>query len=165
MAAVPNTETFTLQDVCDAIFVTVFPPTHPNDLQECFDEATSRSFDTNYNTDNYAPANSMLRFRNYGGSSSFNALYSTPNSWTFASDDSGVSKVFNITINPDATFTVATSGDDDEFTVTSSQAANTVTVTCDGNNTTTLPYDMTITLSASGYPDEEIFVRQDGQFV
>lgn len=58
--SVPNTETFTLQNVVDAVNPTT------DDLQDCFNDANSSYFDPIYNNDSYAPANSMLRFRNYG---------------------------------------------------------------------------------------------------
>lgn len=57
--AVPNTETFTLQDVTTEIGGGL------TSLQACFDGAMSSGFDSAYNNDSYAPANSMLRFRNY----------------------------------------------------------------------------------------------------
>ncbi|MFA8451761.1 MAG: hypothetical protein ACEPOW_13790 [Bacteroidales bacterium] len=57
--AVPDTETFTLQNVADEIGGGLIS------LQSCFDNANSGGFDPTYNQDSYAPANSMLRFRNY----------------------------------------------------------------------------------------------------
>jgi hypothetical protein len=57
---VPNTDTFTLQDVVDAVNPTT------DDLFDCFADAIFLRFDPNYNHDLYAPPNSMLRFRNYG---------------------------------------------------------------------------------------------------
>lgn len=61
--SVPNTETFSLQDIYNAVHAHT-SGTQTN-LQSCFDNAISGYFDHNYNTNSYAPANSMLRFRNY----------------------------------------------------------------------------------------------------
>jgi len=55
--AVPNTTTFTLQDVVDEVNPTT------DDLVDCFADATSSSFDSNYSGDK----NNLLNFRNYGG--------------------------------------------------------------------------------------------------
>ena len=63
--AVPNTSTFSLQDVVDEINPTT------DDLQDCVNDANSANYDTNYYT---APATSLLEFRNYG---------STPNVTSF----------------------------------------------------------------------------------
>lgn len=54
--AVPNTNTFSLQDVVDEISGT------QGSLQDCVDDATESGFDTNYYT---SPATSLLEFRNY----------------------------------------------------------------------------------------------------
>ena len=59
--AVPDTDTFSLQDVVDEINPTT------DDLVDCFADANPALFDSNYNNDTYAPANSLKRFRNYGG--------------------------------------------------------------------------------------------------
>ena len=55
--AVPDTNTFSLQDVVDEINPTT------DDLQDCVDDANSSDYDTTYYT---APATSLLEFRNYG---------------------------------------------------------------------------------------------------
>ena len=55
--AVPNTTTFTLQDVVDEVNPTT------DDLADCFADATSSNFDSNYSGDK----NNLLNFRNYGG--------------------------------------------------------------------------------------------------
>jgi hypothetical protein len=61
---VPDTETFSLEDVWDAVVQ------HENstnrDLQDCFNNAESTYFHPSYNNNSYAPANSMKRFRKYG---------------------------------------------------------------------------------------------------
>ena len=58
---VPNTETFSLQDVANEIGLTGSNMNLPN----CFSNAIDGGFDSNYHNDNYAPDNSLLRFRNY----------------------------------------------------------------------------------------------------
>ena len=55
--AVPNTTTFTLQNVVDEVNPTT------DDLVDCFADATSSSFDSNYS----GSKNNLLNFRNYGG--------------------------------------------------------------------------------------------------
>lgn len=55
--AVPNTDTFSLQDVVDEIVPTT------NDLVDCIADAVGGSYDGTYYT---APATSLLEFRNYG---------------------------------------------------------------------------------------------------
>jgi uncharacterized delta-60 repeat protein len=54
--AVPNTNTFSLQDVVDEINPTT------DDLVDCISDANNAGYDTNYYT---APATSLLEFRNY----------------------------------------------------------------------------------------------------
>lgn len=61
--SVPNTETFSLQDVYNAVHAHT-SGTQTN-LQSCFDNAISGYYNDTYNQDSYAPANSMLRFRDY----------------------------------------------------------------------------------------------------
>ena len=55
--AVPNTTTFTLQNVVDEVNPTT------DDSVDCFADATSSSFDSNYS----GSKNNLLNFRNYGG--------------------------------------------------------------------------------------------------
>jgi hypothetical protein len=57
-AQVPNTTTFTLQDVVDEVNPTT------NDLQDCFNDADESKFDLNY----YSSGNDLLEFRNYNSS-------------------------------------------------------------------------------------------------
>lgn len=57
---VPDTETFSLEDVWGA--VKDHTPLTNDDLQACFDNARTDYFDVNYSY----PINSMLKFRNYG---------------------------------------------------------------------------------------------------
>ena len=84
---VPNTETFTLQNVVDA--VKWHSPYTTNDLSSCFANAIPNFFDPSYNNDGYAPANSMLRFRNYGAKNSI-AITTTQN-WICPS---GVTQIY-----------------------------------------------------------------------
>jgi hypothetical protein len=55
--AVPDTNTFSLQDVVDEINPTT------DDLQDCVNDASSGSYDGDYYS---PPATSLLEFRNYG---------------------------------------------------------------------------------------------------
>lgn len=57
--SVPNTEIFSLTDVTAEL------GGGETSLQACFDNANESGFDPTYNSDGYAPASSMLRFRNY----------------------------------------------------------------------------------------------------
>jgi len=60
---VPDTNTFSLEDVYDAVNDHANPA---NNLDDCFTKALSGYFDSDYDNNSYAPANSMKRFRNYG---------------------------------------------------------------------------------------------------
>ena len=64
--AVPNTTTFTLQDVITEMNLGI-----GEGLQECFDDADDSEFDTNYNPNSDGLDNNLLNWRNYGGSSSW----------------------------------------------------------------------------------------------
>ena len=55
--AVPDTTTFTLQDVVNTVNTTT------DDLVDCFADAVSGSFDSSYS----GSKTSLLNFRNYGG--------------------------------------------------------------------------------------------------
>jgi len=61
---VPDTNTFSLQDVVNA--VENHAGNISDNLSACFSNAISVYFDSNYNNDTYAVANSLKRFRNYG---------------------------------------------------------------------------------------------------
>lgn len=56
---VSNAISFSLQDVVTDL------GGGETSLQECFNNAQASGFDPTYNQDSYAPANSLLRFRNY----------------------------------------------------------------------------------------------------
>ena len=56
--AVPDTNTFSLQDVCDH-----FKKNPPDDLVDCFSRASSAEFDPNYE----GSKDRLSNFRNYGG--------------------------------------------------------------------------------------------------
>jgi len=62
--AVPNTTTFTLDDVLSELGLG-----DGDSLQDCFDDATSGSFDATYNPNSDGTDNNLLNFRNYGGAS------------------------------------------------------------------------------------------------
>ena len=72
--AVPNTDTFSLQDVVDEINPTT------DDLQDCVDDANSSDYDTTYYT---APATSLLEFRNYGNNTPVVSLTTTENQGSY----------------------------------------------------------------------------------
>ncbi len=57
--AVPDTTTFTLQNVADE-----FGLGSNDGLIDCFDEATSSDFDPSYGP---GDSSNLLQFRNYGG--------------------------------------------------------------------------------------------------
>lgn len=63
MSNVPDNETFSLQDVFSA--VSSHSGGTSGNLTSCFNNAIFSYFDPQYNTNEYAPENSMLRFRNY----------------------------------------------------------------------------------------------------
>lgn len=73
--AVPNTTTFSLQDVVDEINPTT------DDLVDCVSDATSGDYDTTYYT---SPATSLLEFRNYGGSTAVLTLVVTGDNFVVA---------------------------------------------------------------------------------
>ena len=89
---VPNTTTFTLQNVVDVVNPT------SDDLEDCFADAVASKFDSNYE----GSKNQLLNFRNYDGSTLLQITMSTgtgskdacnenPNTarWTDGSDSSG----------------------------------------------------------------------------
>jgi len=158
---VPDTNTFTLQDVASIVYN--IPPfaTGGKTLDDCFDDADSAKFDPTYNTSSYAPANSLLRFRNYGGVAVFYVIVANPDFYTFAFDDYLATKVFNISINPDATFSVGVTGATSYFTVTANQLTNTITVRCDAINSGEDRF-ITINVTRSGYTGDTISVIQTG---
>lgn len=63
-SSVPDTDTFTFSNVANIVFSPAYGGTVG--LSEAFTNATTAYFDSNYNNDSYAPANSLKRFRNYG---------------------------------------------------------------------------------------------------
>lgn len=73
---VPDTNTFSLQDVVNAVeahagdISSAETPFNLKDLKDAFARAKPLFFDPSYNNSTYAPANSMKRFRNYGHFSS-----------------------------------------------------------------------------------------------
>lgn len=65
-ANVPDTNTYGLSTVVWAVEDHAGELPGDDDLQDCFDYAISTYFDPQYDNSDYAPANSMKRFRNYG---------------------------------------------------------------------------------------------------
>lgn len=94
---VPNTTTFSLQDVVNNVSGA------SGNLSSCFSNAVSAKFDPAYNNDSYAPANSMLRFRNYGA---FVTVY-----WEILTDPTVSIDQFTITKNGSTTMVSKTSSD------------------------------------------------------
>lgn len=78
LVTVPNTATFSLSDVYAA--VQFHSTAVSGNLSSCFTNAVTQFFDPTYNQDSYAPANSMLRFRNYGPKNT--QTFTTTGSWT-----------------------------------------------------------------------------------
>lgn len=81
--------------------------------------------------------------------------------WLYDEKGSGVTQVFALTIEPDATFSTNATGDNSEFSQVDSQAANTISVYPKNENTSGDPYIYEITVSATGYDDEVITVTQE----
>jgi len=63
--AIPDTDTFSLQDV-----ITEFGLAPDEGLVECFAEAVAGSFDPSHNPNAYGTDNNLLNFRNYGANPS-----------------------------------------------------------------------------------------------
>lgn len=96
--SVPNTETFSIMDVITELGGGL------TSLQACFDNANSSGFSPTYNNDTYAPANSILRFRDYthgdlwlsfNGSTS-QSTYSSAFSVNAGDFDFGIQCTFNL---------------------------------------------------------------------
>jgi hypothetical protein len=85
---VPDTETFSLQDVVNE----VNPST--DDLVQCFADATTNLFDPAY----YDTGDDLLEFRNYGAATTY-TLIADPDSHSFSSSLGSVT--IYITIDPD----------------------------------------------------------------
>jgi len=87
--AVPNTTTFSLQDVVDEVNPTT------NDLVDCISDAVTASYNPTYFT---APATSLLEFRDYDNSGGgTNTLSRSPSTLTFGSGAS--SQSFSVSSN------------------------------------------------------------------
>lgn len=63
MISVPNNDTFTLQNVKDSIYS--HDTSVQTNLSSCFSKSLTKFFDPNYNKIEYAPVDSMKRFKNY----------------------------------------------------------------------------------------------------
>ena len=133
--AVPDTTTFTLQDV-----VTEVNPT-TDDLVDCFADAVSSKFDSNYS----GSKNSLLNFRNYGAVTltTFHLTVNTPKS-TLACDGTAN----NVAYHNGGSNTIAAVGD---------------TVYSNSTGTTTYPagtYGQTF--YSGGYVGSRIVVNSSG---
>lgn len=89
--SVPNTNTFNLQNVIDAVEYHAGEIT--DTLDDCFNHAKQSFFDPEYNNSEYAPANSMKRFRNYGPYNSDMEIF-VPSG--FSPDGDGVHDYFEV---------------------------------------------------------------------
>jgi hypothetical protein len=133
--AVPDTNTFTLQDV-----VTEVNPT-TDDLVDCFADAVAGKFDSNYS----GSKNSLLNFRNYGAVTltTFHLTVNTPKS-TLACDGTAN----NVAYHNGGSNTIAAVGD---------------TVYSNSTGTTTYPagtYGQTF--YSGGYVGSRIVVNSSG---
>jgi hypothetical protein len=75
--AVPDTNTFSLQDVVNEVNPTT------NDLVDCISDADNNAYDTNYYT---SPATSLLEFRNYGNVTNYSSIVISKNGNIILSD-------------------------------------------------------------------------------
>ncbi len=87
---VPDTNTFSLQDVYDAVNDHANPSAN---LNSGFDNAENTYFDNDYNDDSYAPDYSLKRFRNYGPSDSLPEIF-VPEG--FSPNNDGVHDYFEV---------------------------------------------------------------------
>ncbi len=88
--AVPDTNTFSLQDVVDE-FTKVVPP--PDDLVDCFANANANAFDPAYE----GSKDRLSNFRNYAGV--FAGQFNTIVSGSLSSSSSWSNQVFNLSSN------------------------------------------------------------------
>lgn len=147
---VPNTTTFKLDTVIDVVGPTT------NDLQDCFNDANSSYFNPTYNDDGYAPANSLLRFRDYGA---HNAAASAPTVVTNAATSvSETSATFNGEVTSDGGATITQRGfrysDNSDmsgaYTVTVSGTTGAYTGNYNGTCTNTTKYFQAYAVNSVG---------------
>jgi hypothetical protein len=149
--SVPDTTDFSLQDVCDVIIGS------QDDLVECFAEASANYFNPAYE----GSKNSLLNFRDYGIHNSL-ILTANPNSLEWQSGDSRVIKITDITITPDVTFSaIITGASAAQFTLLIvDNVNNEISLRNNGVNNTGLDWNASLDISASGYPDEDVKLKQ-----
>lgn len=145
--AVPDTTTFTLQNVVDEVNPTT------DDLVDCFADADLNSFDPAY----YDTGNDLLEFRNYGGGGT---IIASPDTLTWNWDENPVSKTSDLTITPDATFYYTKYGDTDKFTVTVDQVKNQIYVQSIYGNIGVDDWVMTINVYITGFANDIITCTQ-----
>ena len=122
--AVPNTTTFSLQDVVDEVNPTT------DDLLDCVSDANTGDYDASYFS---APATSLLEFRNYTDSATgTNTLTRSPNTLSFSRSAS--TQTFSVDSN------TTWSATDDQSWITISSASgsgNDASVNCNVTENTT----------------------------
>lgn len=135
--AVPNTNTFTLQDVIAAIAGT------QDDLVECFAEATASAFDPTYGS---ISDNDMLAFRNY--SEAANTLTISP---TFRSQSSAAF-TFTITVTSNTTWSVSDNAAFTTFSPSSGSGNGSISVSGTSNGTASTRFSTITVQTTSGSP-------------
>lgn len=148
---VPNTTTFKLDTVVDVVGPTT------NDLQDCFNDANSSYFNPTYNDDSYAPANSLLRFRDYGAHNGVTVVAPTvvTNAATSVSETSAT---FNGDVTSDGGATITERGfrysDNADmsgaYTVTASGTTGAYTGNYNGTCTNTTKYFQAYAVNSAG---------------
>jgi hypothetical protein len=124
--SVPNTNTFTLQDVTGEIGIIGV-----DSLQECFDNANSAGFDPAY----AGSKNQLLNFRNYNHSASGNSVQVSPTGKLL--DDQAQSFNLVITTSPAGLSWTSSNLGNSWITITpsSGSGSQTVSVAVTANNT------------------------------
>ena len=160
--AVPNTTTFTLQDVITEIYGA---PTAGLDLADAFIDGPTSYFNATYKAQYYAEAgnrNNLLMFRDYGVHNS-TVLTAAPNSFTWLSFEL-TAKISYLTIVPDTVFFTEITGDTSRFNVVSDQSLNRITINPVGQNLTFDDWFINIRVFIPGYPDANIYAVQYSDF-
>ena len=131
MASVPNTNTFTLQDVANAI--------GQSNLVSCFVVAVDGYFDPAYK----GSKNNLLNFRNY----TTPYISCSPTSCRFHNNKTPYDNPTTTVSFAKGTYTYAWSVGS-HFTY--SKSGDNFTITCNANNTTGTPWSDTLTFTLTG---------------
>tara|TARA_R110002073_G_scaffold332814_1_gene519381 strand:+ start:497 stop:964 length:468 start_codon:yes stop_codon:yes gene_type:complete len=137
MAAVPNTTTFSLQDVVNAVGGT------QNSLQDCFDDAVSVAFNSTYGS---ISDNDMYAFRDYEEVGVVKTISLNPSQYIDVSA-SGATLSFTVTSN--SSWSVTTAGGFMTPSTTSGSGNGSFTVNVP-NNTLAQPRSGTIKVTTTG---------------